>query len=207
MIWQGVGSPAGLRFRFHNPNPKHTFTGYLQFAQGYTSGDNPVLNLMSQERQSKQSASAQQQSMAAMSIGAQTSTTGDLARTASRLAAQSRPVLGDGMDLIADLRNIPEETNLDLPTQLTMAEIEYERHGWIVLDSLRQELETSRWSAEDKSQYLTQRSVVASAFGLSDREAVIDYWIRYQLYRRKDAESPEDGGNSGYVNASMVARA
>ena len=189
---------------FHNPNPKHTFTGYLQFAQGYTSGDNPVLNLMSQERQSKQSASAQQQSMAAMSIGAQTSTTGDLARTASRLAAQGRPVLGDGMDLIADLRNIPEETNLDLPTQLTMAEIEYERHGWIVLDSLRQELETGRWSAEDKSQYLTQRSVVASAFGLSDREAVIDYWIRYQLYRRKDAESPEEGGNPGYVNAAAA---
>ena len=192
---------------FHNPNPEHTFDGYLQFAQAGSSGDNPVINLMAQDRQNSQTASSQQIAMAQLGLGSRTASTKQLDKTAAHYRQQQLQKSDTGADLLALLNAVPNEDLVKTPIVKTPAEREYDLAGRLVVDSLRQEIDTSDWTDEERIAFDGDRTRLAARYGITGYESLVDYWIRYHYYTRVDEKSEEEGGNPGRVSAAAAREA
>ena len=160
---------------FHNPNPEHTFDGYLQFAQAGSSGDNPVINLMAQDRQNSQTASSQQIAMAQLGLGSRTASTKQLDKTAAHYRQQQLQKSDTGADLLALLNAVPNEDLVKTPIVKTPAEREYDLAGRLVVDSLRQEIDTSDWTDEERIAFDGDRTRLAARYGVTGYESLVDY--------------------------------
>ena len=189
-----------------NKNPALTFSGYLQFVDMATSGDNPVFNAMAADRKGKQIASAQQISTAALALNARTATMNPLSRTSRRLAVQQGGDMS-GQGLMTMLNRMNSESVLNAPPLLTPGEIEYRAGSRIVVESLRPEIDTSEWDAEEVKKFTVARALLAAKYGISGMEGMVDSWIRQYFYVRMDAEDVADGGNPGRIRANTALEA
>lgn len=173
---------------------QRSIDGYLQFAEFHSSGDNPALSLMSQERQQKQIASSQLTSMAALALDSRTSTTEARNRSSASISGEGIRNIESGIDLLTLVRDIPKEELSTLRHTKTLAEREYAKGARVLVTSYRQELDTTEWTEDEKSAYAELREGVARAYHIPDSDSGrVDYWIRQYLGRPHEIEPEEDG--------------
>lgn len=173
---------------------QRSLDGYLQFAEFHSSGDNPALSLMSQERQQKQIASQQLTSMAALALDSRTSTSRTQDRSDAAISGRGIRNIESGADLLTLVRDIPKEELSTLRHTKTLAEREYAKAMRLLVTSYRQELDTSEWTEDEKSAYVDLRNGVANAYHLSTRDSErVDYWVRQYLGRPHEIEPDEAG--------------
>lgn len=209
------GLPAGailmpdLRMRLVSTGAKQvTFDIWPQFSGIDASGDNPALSKMAQERVKKQTASPQLASMAALTWGARTATSGTLKNTEAVTSGNGIVRVQSGADLQNLVRGIPVEEISALRRSYTLAERDFVTRMRQLTGQLRQPLNTSRWSKQDEIEYDGLRAGVALAFGLREEQAaVIDFWVRKYLGRPKPLENPDAEDAPDQVDFATVKKA
>lgn len=183
--------------------------GWLQFAEANTSGDNPVINLMAQARPDRQVASAQQASMAALTMGVRMHTDRGMEGLKALLNRENVVEVKTGEDLMGLVRAIPTDNWVEARYVLTQAEREYLNIGRSLVAGLRQPLDTEAWfegvsksvKSDMEAEFMRLKVELVRGYGLTAEDhLLVDYWIRQHLYKPQDLTPKEEGGNTGFVS-------
>lgn len=187
-------------FQLHISSKSGEYTGWLQFSEAHSSGDNPVLNDQAFSRSNTQQVSAHSLDIAFQAIGARTSVPKALTKTNRWLDREGLVDWTGETDLWDVLRATPEkDTTFQEWRTLTPAEVEYKSLARAAIGDYRKELDREGWTTEEVAAYELLRNEVALAFGLTERQSpVVDYWIRQMLGQPLGAE---DAGRISHRNA------
>ena len=162
-----------------------SISGYLRRSEMHSTGDNPLIREMSEDRKAKQVASQQITSMAALALDARTSTSKEgLAKLSALINRSGFGSVDTGAELLATLSNISGRSAADPMYRQTPAEQRYKDDARILLRGYRVELNTEDWTDEEKRDYSQLRARIAERFHLGVADAVrVDYWVRQRLGR------------------------
>lgn len=178
-----------FQVKIGNVDPRMSTTGYLQFIDVASAGANPVLDLLASERTAAQKVSESQSSMALAALGASTPTK-DLTRTNELFSGAGVSRMETVDELLHTLRDVQRDPQGGSGYTYTRGELEYLASARAAMLGFRQPLDLSKWSKEEREEYIAARGRLAARFGLKGRQVeMIDYWVRQHHGRPTDKKS------------------
>lgn len=184
-------------FTFHVTSSTGTYSGWLQFSEVHSSGDNPVTNEMAFDRSTDQKVSAHSVDIAFQAIGGRTAIPAELDKTRAWVEGAGIERYETEGALWEMLRAVPADDSTFKPWRaLTPAEIEYKALARDAVAAFRQELSREGWTETEEAKYLALRTEAAEAYGLTAQQSgIVDFWIRQMLGQ------PLGEGDQGRISA------
>ena len=190
-----------------NGQPKTlTYIGRSQFARVLPIGDDPVLDLQSQERKDKIPASPQQIAMAYHALDNVMISHSELKKLEKILSGESMTPLTTSSDLLNMLRNVPKETVAPKYVSLNPGQRKYLEYTETFVKQDRHPLDTTKWirgtdgkqDEDAQNRYFKKRTDITNLLGWPKESGeIVDYWVRQMILKSVD---PRIDGNPGDVD-------
>ena len=188
----------------YNENAKHTFTAFMQFPEMHSSGDSPRLQLMADARKSSQTSSPANTANVNMMFGSQVALSKQPKKLRQSVERQQEEMTLTGVELLRKLNNFPDTPNLNIPRPWSYSEREYRKNAANMQRLLRQPIDVSNWTEDERAEFNTRRRELSNIYGVND--VVVDYWIRYHTFQTID-ENATPGDEKGLVSSAHATDA
>ena len=202
-------------FTVFNKAGSKDLTGWLQFAEGMTSGDNPAFAAESNARKDSEKVSLQYGIMSERAIKVPTLKAGEYEKLTKYVTREGVLDINSGRDLFTMMQGDVKKVTARRSMVLTPAQNLALAHGREVRRAFEQGIETGEWGSGEadrvakRQQWNDARARIVAQLGLSeDYSYLVDSWVRRWAGapKAKEPRTPAERGNIGFKRAMSAIK-